>query len=137
LLTGSLQAGAQISSAESESKSASLAGNGVPIERLIATVAKKTGKKFVVDPRVRANVVLVGEEASELTYPQFLTVLEVSGERLKLPENCKRLACQRSSVFSVCYARQGRVETPKDSKKHVLEAGVGITGRVQVFELAA
>jgi general secretion pathway protein D len=52
---------------------------GVPIERIIATVAKKTGKKFVVDPRVHANVVLVGQDPSEITYPQFLTVLEVYG----------------------------------------------------------
>jgi hypothetical protein len=51
------------------------AGNGLPIDRLIATVAKKTGKKFVVDPRVRANIILVGEESSEITYPQFLRSL--------------------------------------------------------------
>ena len=70
---------AQTSPAESESKAAPQPENGVPIERLIATVAKKTGKKFVVDPRVRANVVLVGEEPSQISYPQFLTVLEVYG----------------------------------------------------------
>jgi type II secretory pathway component GspD/PulD (secretin) len=52
---------------------------GVPIERIIATVAKKTGKKFVLDPRVHANAVLVGQDPSEITYPQFLTVLEVYG----------------------------------------------------------
>jgi general secretion pathway protein D len=79
-LSGAMQAAAQSSAADSESRvSPPLADNGVPIERLIATVAKKSGKKFVVDPRVRANVVLVGEEAADITYPQFLTVLEVYG----------------------------------------------------------
>lgn len=70
---------AQSSPGESESKALPQAENGVPLERLIATVAKKTGKKFVVDPRVHANVVLVGQEPSEITYPQLLTVLEVYG----------------------------------------------------------
>ncbi len=79
MLIGSMHAGAQTSPIESESKATPLAENGIPIDRLIATVAKKTGKKFVVDPRVRANVVLGGEEPSEITYAQFLTVLEVYG----------------------------------------------------------
>jgi general secretion pathway protein D len=79
LLSGPMHAGAQSSPVESESKSTPLAENGIPIERVIAEVARKTGKKFVVDPRVRANVILVGEEPSALTYPQFLTVLEVYG----------------------------------------------------------
>jgi general secretion pathway protein D len=79
MLIGSMHAGAQTSPVESESKATPLTENGIPIDRLIATVAKKTGKKFVVDPRVRANVVLAGEEPSEITYAQFLTVLEVYG----------------------------------------------------------
>ena len=52
---------------------------GVPFESLVASVAKKTGKKFVLDPRVHADILLVGQEPSELTYPQFLAVLEVYG----------------------------------------------------------
>src|SRR5215469_3396784 len=79
MLNGPMHAGAQASPVESESKATPLAESGVPIDRLIATVAKKTGKKFVVDPRVRANIILAGEEPSEITYPQFLTVLEVYG----------------------------------------------------------
>jgi general secretion pathway protein D len=79
MLSGPMHAGAQSSPVESESKSAPLADNGIPIERVIAEVARKTGKKFVLDPRVRANVVLVGEEPSALNYPQFLTVLEIYG----------------------------------------------------------
>jgi hypothetical protein len=79
MLTGPILAGAQTSPVESESKATPLAENGRPIDRLIARVAKKTGKKFVVDPRVRANVIVAGEEPSEISYPQFLTVLEVYG----------------------------------------------------------
>jgi general secretion pathway protein D len=79
MLIGSMHAGAQTSPVESESKATPLTENGIPIDRMIATVAKKTGKKFVVDPRVRANVILAGEEPSEITYAQFLTVLEVYG----------------------------------------------------------
>jgi general secretion pathway protein D len=70
---------AQSSPGESESKAVLQAENGVPLERLIAAVAKKTGKKFALDPRVHANVVLVGQEPSEITYPQLLTVLEIYG----------------------------------------------------------
>ena len=51
----------------------------VPIERLIATVAKKTGKTFVVDPRVRAEVVIIGKSVPDLSYEQLQAVLEVYG----------------------------------------------------------
>ena len=43
VLTGPTGAGAQTSTVESESKATPPAENGVPIDRLIATVAKKTG----------------------------------------------------------------------------------------------
>ena len=45
MLTSSIHAGAETSPVESESKAMPLAENGLPIERLIATLAKKTGKK--------------------------------------------------------------------------------------------
>jgi len=79
LLTGPMHANAQTSPVESESKATPLAESGIPIDRLIATVAKKTGKKFVVDPRVSAHMTIWGEEPSAITYSQFLTVLEVYG----------------------------------------------------------
>lgn len=74
-------AGAQTSSEESKpvESSAGHAEAGVPIERLIATVARKTGKKFVLDPRVRASVILVGQDPADITWPQLLTVLSVYG----------------------------------------------------------
>jgi general secretion pathway protein D len=72
---------AQTRSSEAASATDSTPGNsvGVPIERLVATVAKKTGKQFLLDPRVHTNVVLVGQDPSEITYPQLLTVLEAHG----------------------------------------------------------
>lgn len=52
---------------------------GVPIERLVAAVAKKTGKRFVIDPRVHGAVVLVGMEPADLSYADLLSVLNVHG----------------------------------------------------------
>ena len=52
---------------------------GVPISKLVAVVAKKTGKKFVLDPRVHANVMLVGQESSDVSYSDLLTVLKING----------------------------------------------------------
>ncbi|HUA22928.1 MAG TPA: hypothetical protein VMA54_02325 [Steroidobacteraceae bacterium] len=51
----------------------------VPISSLIATVAKNTGKEFVLDPRVRADVMLIGEKPSRVTYDQLLAILDTYG----------------------------------------------------------
>lgn len=51
----------------------------VTIPSLVATVAKKTGRKFVLDPRVRAEVTLVGEKPSSVTYDELLTILDTYG----------------------------------------------------------
>jgi general secretion pathway protein D len=56
----------------------SMAGS-VPIERLLAAVAKRTGKKFIVDPRVRADVTMVGAEPTSIDYPTLLLVLRIYG----------------------------------------------------------
>ena len=47
--------------------------------QLIASMAKRTGKKFVVDPKVRSEVILIGEDSAALSYADFLTVLQVNG----------------------------------------------------------
>ncbi len=52
---------------------------GVPIAKLIDSVARKTGKKFVLDPRVRALVQLVGQDINRVSYPDLLTILYVYG----------------------------------------------------------
>lgn len=53
--------------------------NGVPISKLLAAVAKKTGKKFVVDPRVRADVEIIGQDTSNMSFGDLLTVLHLYG----------------------------------------------------------
>jgi type II secretory pathway component GspD/PulD (secretin) len=53
--------------------------NGVPISRLLATVAKKTGKKFVVDPQVRGDAEIVGQDAANISYGDLLTILHLYG----------------------------------------------------------
>lgn len=65
--------------AQSASESASPAriDGGVPLSQLIATVAKKTGKKFVIDPRVGGNIVLIGQEPANVSYNDLLTILHV------------------------------------------------------------
>jgi general secretion pathway protein D len=51
----------------------------VPLTSLIATVAKNTGRKFVLDPRVRAAVTLIGEKPSSVTYDELLSILGTYG----------------------------------------------------------
>jgi type II secretory pathway component GspD/PulD (secretin) len=51
----------------------------VPIERLIAGVARRTGKTFVVDPRVRADILIIARTPPEFSYEQLLGILEIYG----------------------------------------------------------
>ncbi|MHB8815351.1 MAG: hypothetical protein ACYDAE_19055 [Steroidobacteraceae bacterium] len=74
LLLGALAAYAQVS----PSSSAAPPG-GVPLDSLITTVARNTGMRFVLDPRVRAEVTLVGEDPSSVTYDELLTILNTYG----------------------------------------------------------
>jgi general secretion pathway protein D len=55
------------------------APTGIPIEKIIASVSHKTNRKFVVDPRVVARVTLVGQEPSQVTYNELLTILQLHG----------------------------------------------------------
>jgi type II secretory pathway component GspD/PulD (secretin) len=68
---------AAYSQSSSESASTEHVEGGVPVSQLVAIVAKKTGKKFIVDPRVHANVALVGQDAASVNYDQLLTILSV------------------------------------------------------------
>ena len=76
LLAVSGPGAAQTAASASESASE---GGGVPLAHLIALVSKKSGKKFVVDPRVRAEVVLLGQDPSSVSYSDLLTILGVYG----------------------------------------------------------
>jgi type II secretory pathway component GspD/PulD (secretin) len=70
-------AGAQVERTD-ERPAPAMAG-AVPLERVIAAVAKRTGKKFIVDPRVRGDVTLVGQEPTNVDYPTLLSILHVHG----------------------------------------------------------
>lgn len=60
-------------------QSASSAAAGTPLVQLIEAVSKKTGKNFILDPRVAGNAMLVGIDPSKITYPELLTILQVNG----------------------------------------------------------
>jgi type II secretory pathway component GspD/PulD (secretin) len=62
------------SAAESVARS-----DGVPIEHVIAAVAKKTGKKYLIDPRVHGNVEILGQDIAAVTYSDLLSILQLSG----------------------------------------------------------
>ncbi len=75
----SLAGAAYTQSASLVSESAARVENGVPVGKVIAAVAKKTGKRFIIDPRVRADVELVGQDVANINYDELLTVLHVYG----------------------------------------------------------
>jgi type II secretory pathway component GspD/PulD (secretin) len=52
---------------------------GVPLEKVIAAVAKKSGKKFIVDNRVSGNVQLLGQDLSAVSYSDLLSILLLNG----------------------------------------------------------
>jgi general secretion pathway protein D len=52
--------------------------NTTALSTILAAVAKSSGKKFIVDPRVRADVQLLQNPAS-LTYDDFLMLIQVHG----------------------------------------------------------
>jgi general secretion pathway protein D len=60
-------------------QSSSSPAAGTPLVQLIETVSKKSGKSFIVDPRVAGNAVLVGIDPAKITYPELLTILQVNG----------------------------------------------------------
>ena len=66
-------------SAQTAVSASAPAESGVPVERLVAAVARKSGKTFVLDPRVHADVVIEGKTPTDLTYPELLDVLAVYG----------------------------------------------------------
>ena len=59
--------------------SRTVAAPGIDLHRIIESVSLKTHKKFIIDPRVRANVELVGVDVHDVTLPLLRTILEVHG----------------------------------------------------------
>jgi type II secretory pathway component GspD/PulD (secretin) len=63
---------------EAQPKPAPIEGS-VPITQLIADVAKRTKKTFLVDPRVRGDVALLGPDSNNVGYEDLLSVLQIHG----------------------------------------------------------
>jgi type II secretory pathway component GspD/PulD (secretin) len=67
------------SAAESTVESAGRS-DGVPIDRIIAAVSKKSGKKYLIDSRVHGAIQIVGQDISSITYPELLSILLLNGD---------------------------------------------------------
>jgi general secretion pathway protein D len=71
---------ALVSAPDLQAQSASSGSKGVvPITQVIASTAKRTGKKFLLDPRVSGDVTLIGLDPDSLDYPTLLSVLQLHG----------------------------------------------------------
>jgi len=57
--------------------SANSSGYDIEIADLIASVSKRTGKQFIIDPRVRAQVSGVGLDMNKVDYPKLLAILNI------------------------------------------------------------
>jgi general secretion pathway protein D len=51
----------------------------IPLIQLIEDVSKRTGKNFIVDPRVQGDVTLAGKDANSVSYDELLQILQVHG----------------------------------------------------------
>lgn len=71
---------ALLSAPQVQAQSASPASkDSVPITQVIASTAKKTGKKFLLEPRVTGDVTVIGLDPNGLDYPTLLSVLQLHG----------------------------------------------------------
>ena len=77
LLALPLAAAAQDSTAASGSSSSRSVGSDIEIGDLIARYAKRNGKQFIIDPRVRAQVSLAGIDPDRIGYDKLLAILAV------------------------------------------------------------
>jgi len=57
--------------------SASSSGSDVELAELIGKVAKRTGKQFIIDPRVRAQVCNIGLDVDKVDYAKLLAILTI------------------------------------------------------------
>jgi type II secretory pathway component GspD/PulD (secretin) len=51
----------------------------VPITTVIAAVAKRSGKKFIIDPRVQGDAVVLQENLGAMSYEDLLMLMSVHG----------------------------------------------------------
>ncbi|MET0535046.1 MAG: secretin N-terminal domain-containing protein [Steroidobacter sp.] len=59
-------------------ESTTVKSDTVPIATVLSAVAERTGKKFIVDPRVQGDV-LLRENPASLSYDDFLVLMQVHG----------------------------------------------------------
>lgn len=52
---------------------------GVPLRAILESVSERLNKSFIVDPRVDANVEVVGVDLKRISYAELLAILEVHG----------------------------------------------------------
>lgn len=69
---------AMLSASALAQESSKASGGGVEISELVEGVARRTGKQFVLDPRVRAQAPLLGIKPGEVSYDQLLAILSVN-----------------------------------------------------------
>jgi general secretion pathway protein D len=67
--------------AESKPASESIAsdGTGIPLSQLVEMVAKREHLRFIVDPRLHENAVIVGFNAEHIAYSDLQAILRVHG----------------------------------------------------------
>ncbi|MGC3981864.1 MAG: M56 family metallopeptidase [Steroidobacteraceae bacterium] len=65
--------------AVSAAKPSAASKAGIPVQTLLEAVATNIGKKFVVDPRVKADVSLYGQKLEQIDYAGLLTILKING----------------------------------------------------------
>jgi general secretion pathway protein D len=76
LLAGSIAASA---SAQSARVAEAAPERGVPLAQLLESVAKRSGKKMIVDPRVQGEIQLFGQDPSRVDYEELLMILNING----------------------------------------------------------
>jgi general secretion pathway protein D len=67
-----------VTAAEQDSGTAPSSRSDIEMYDLIARFAKRTGKQFIIDPRVRAQVPLAGMDPDRITYEKLLAILAVN-----------------------------------------------------------
>ena len=77
LLTACAIAALPVAAFAQDGSKAASARPDLEIGDLIARVAKSSGKQFVIDPRVRAQVPLAGLDPARVTYEQLLAILDI------------------------------------------------------------
>ena len=77
LLLPAVTPAAEESAASRESATSAASGPEIELADLIARVAKRTGKQFIIDPRVRQQISLAALDIDRIDYQRLLAILNV------------------------------------------------------------